>query len=152
MVIYRGPDSKVGYHQTDDIHDAVSFVEQLRNEEGVEHARIFRLEEVNFEYRPYFRVELKAGGPALSSAPTAAAAVGAPSEPAAQPAPAEAAAAVADTAPPPAAAAPTEVVETPAAPVAPAAAGVKVEEKVETAAPAAEAENGVSARRGLFGR
>jgi hypothetical protein len=58
MVIYRGVDGKPGYHQTDDIHDAVSFVEQMRNEEGVEHARIFRLEEVVFEYRPYYRVEL----------------------------------------------------------------------------------------------
>ncbi|MEM7272200.1 MAG: hypothetical protein AAF547_03880 [Actinomycetota bacterium] len=60
MVIYRGVDGKPGYHQTDDIHDAVSFVEQMRNEEGVEHARIFRLEEVIFEYRPYYRVELTA--------------------------------------------------------------------------------------------
>ncbi|MGI9597895.1 MAG: hypothetical protein ACR2QK_17150 [Acidimicrobiales bacterium] len=58
MVIYRGVDGKPGYHQTDDIHDAVNFVEQMRNEEGVEHARIFRLEEVVFEYRPYYRVEL----------------------------------------------------------------------------------------------
>ncbi len=58
MVIYRGVDGKPGYHQTDDIHDAVAFVEQMRNEEGVEHARIFRLEEVVFEYRPYYRVEL----------------------------------------------------------------------------------------------
>ena len=66
MVIYRGVDGKPGYHQTDDIHDAVSFVEQMRNEEGVEHARIFRLEEVVFEYRPYYRVELTDGsqGPA----------------------------------------------------------------------------------------
>ena len=62
MVIYRGADGKPGYHQTDDIHDAVGFVEQMRNEDGVEHARIFRLEEVVFEYRPYFRVELHAAG------------------------------------------------------------------------------------------
>lgn len=58
MVIYRGADGKPGYHQTDDIHDAVNFVEQMRNGEGVEHARIFRLEEVIFQYRPYYRVEL----------------------------------------------------------------------------------------------
>ena len=66
MVIYRGPDGKPGYHQTDDIHDAVGFVEQLRNDQGVEHARIFRLEEVGFEYRPYFRVELT-GAPSLDA-------------------------------------------------------------------------------------
>lgn len=61
MVIYRGIDGKPGYQQAEDIHDAVTFVEQMRNEEGVEQARIFRLEEVVFEYRPYYRVELTAG-------------------------------------------------------------------------------------------
>lgn len=75
MVIYRGPDGKPGYHQTDGIHDAVGYVEQLRNDSGVEQARIFRLEEVQFEYRPYFRVELVAGEPALASG-TSAPAVG----------------------------------------------------------------------------
>ena len=65
MVIYRGSDGKPGYHQTDDIHDAVGFVEQMRNERGVEHTRIFRLEEVVFQYRPYYHVELadSLGGP-----------------------------------------------------------------------------------------
>ncbi len=62
MVIYRGADGKPGYHQTDDIHEAIGFVEQMRNDDGVEHARIFRLEEVVFEYRPYYRVELSAAG------------------------------------------------------------------------------------------
>ncbi len=62
MVIYRGSDGKPGYHQTDDIHDAVGFVEQMRNDQGVEHARIFRLEEVVFQYRPYYRVELAESG------------------------------------------------------------------------------------------
>lgn len=149
MVIYRGPDSKVGYHQTDDIHDAVSFVEQLRNDDGVEHARIFRLEEVNFEYRPYFRVELKAGGPALASAPTPAAAVGVASD--SQSTPAAAAAAVASEAP----AARDAVVDTPPTPPSTSfseAASVKVEDKVDEKIEAAEPENGVSARRGLFGR
>ncbi len=70
MVIYRGIDGKPGYHQTDDIHEAIGFVEQMRNEDGVEHARIFRLEEVVFEYRPYYRVEIAAAGepPALGAA------------------------------------------------------------------------------------
>lgn len=66
MVIYRGADGKPGYQQAEDIHDAVTFVEQMRNEEGVEHARIFRLEEVVFEYRPYYRVELAGAGGAPS--------------------------------------------------------------------------------------
>ena len=62
MVIYRGADGKPGYQQAEDIHDAVTFVEQMRNGEGVEQARIFRLEEVVFEYRPYYRVELSSSG------------------------------------------------------------------------------------------
>jgi hypothetical protein len=61
MVIYRGSDGKPGYHQVDDIHDAVSFVEEMRNNEGVDHARIFRLEEVTFEFKPYYRVEIGNG-------------------------------------------------------------------------------------------
>lgn len=70
MVIYRGADGKPGYHQTDDIHDAVMFVETLRNEKDVDHARIFRLEEVTFEYKPYYRVELSVGGaPAVTAGP-----------------------------------------------------------------------------------
>ena len=68
MVIYRGTDGKPGYHQTDDIHDAVGFVEELRNTEGVDHARIFRLEEVTFEYKPYYRVELGTATTAIGSA------------------------------------------------------------------------------------
>ena len=71
MVIYRGADGKPGYQQAEDIHDAVTFVEQMRNEDGVEHARIFRLEEVVFEYRPYYRVELAGHSqpePSLTSA------------------------------------------------------------------------------------
>lgn len=71
MVIYRGADGKPGYHQTDEILDAVAFVERLRNEQAVEHARIFRLEEVQFEFRPYYRVELNTGGAAPAAAPGA---------------------------------------------------------------------------------
>jgi hypothetical protein len=67
MVIYRGTDGKPGYHQTDEIIDAVQFVEKLRNEQSVEHARIFRLEEVQFEFRPYFRVELTGSSLSLGS-------------------------------------------------------------------------------------
>ncbi len=175
MVIYRGSDGSPGYHQTDDVHDAVSFVEKLRNDEGVEHARIFRLEEMNFEYRPYFRVELKAGDAALGAAPAAPAV-------AAAPAAAAAAAPVIDTtaaAPAAEAAAPTAVAEkveavadtkvddikventkvdavTDAASskidAAKDAAASKVDDVKDAAADKAGSENGVGARRGLFGR
>jgi hypothetical protein len=58
MVSYRSSDGKQSYHQTDELSDAMQYVEHLRNAEGVEHARIFKLEELSFEYRPYYRVEL----------------------------------------------------------------------------------------------
>lgn len=58
MVSYRSSDGKQSYHQTDELSDAMQYVEHLRNAEGVEHARIFKLEELTFEYRPYYRVEL----------------------------------------------------------------------------------------------
>jgi hypothetical protein len=58
MVIYRTPDGNPGYHQAESLTESVERVEHLRNDDGVEQARIFRLEEVAFEYRPYFRVEI----------------------------------------------------------------------------------------------
>jgi hypothetical protein len=58
MVSYRSSDGKQSYHQTDELSEAMQYVEHLRNAEGVEHARIFKLEELTFEYRPYYRVEL----------------------------------------------------------------------------------------------
>jgi hypothetical protein len=71
MVIYRGSDGKPGYHQADAIEDAVRYVESLRNGDGVEVARIFRMDEVTFEFRPYFKVEIAtAGSPEAAAAPT----------------------------------------------------------------------------------
>ena len=58
MVSYRSSDGKQSYHQADELSDAMQYVEHLRNAEGVEHARIFKMEELSFEYRPYYRVEL----------------------------------------------------------------------------------------------
>jgi hypothetical protein len=61
MVSYRGPEGKPSYHEARDLADALQFIENLRNAEAVEHARLFKLEELTFEYRPYYRVELAAG-------------------------------------------------------------------------------------------
>ena len=63
MVSYRGTDGKQSYHQAEDLADALQFVEHLRNAEAVEHARLFKLEELSFEYRPYYRVELAGMAP-----------------------------------------------------------------------------------------
>lgn len=58
MVSYRGADGQPSYHETDDLGAAIAFVEHLRNNEAVDHARIFKMDEVGFEFRPYFRVEI----------------------------------------------------------------------------------------------
>ena len=62
MVIYRTGDGQPGYHQADELVDAVKFVERLRNGDGVDSARIFHMEEVNFDFRPYFKVEIGPSG------------------------------------------------------------------------------------------
>ncbi len=72
MVIFRTPEGKPGYQPAETVHDAVAVVERLRNDEGVENVRIFRLEELTFEYRPYYKVELAGvGSDAETSAPAA---------------------------------------------------------------------------------
>ena len=133
MVIYRGTDGSPGYHQADEVHDAVAFVEQLRNEQGVEEARIFRMEQVTFEYKPYFRVELTASEPSL------AAGAAKPAVEAATSASAETAAAPTDT--------PAVVVETAEAVV-----DAKVSAPEAPPGTSTDSNGDVGARRGLFGR
>jgi hypothetical protein len=72
MVIFQTPDGNPGYNQFESLEEAVRFVEKLRNEQGVETARMFALEEVKFEFKSYFRVELDPlmVGPATESTPS----------------------------------------------------------------------------------
>jgi hypothetical protein len=74
MVIFRSTEGKAGYHPAETLEDAIRFVERLRNAEGVEQARIFRLEEVAFEFKPYFKVEVGGATPVSEDAPAAEAA------------------------------------------------------------------------------
>lgn len=153
IVKYRSPDGNTDYHHTDDIHDAVSFVEQLRNDQGVDGAQIFRLEEVNFDYRPYYRVQLKASEPSLAAAPAVQPAVAAPAA-----APPVAAAPVVAEVPEPApkaepairtmkpVAEETELVSVPAVTTNP------VKEAAKEAAASTSDPSTIGARRGLFGR
>lgn len=67
MVIFRTPEGKPGYQPAETVEDAVEVVERLRNDEGVENVRIFRLEELTFEYRPYYKVEIAGGASGDSS-------------------------------------------------------------------------------------
>jgi hypothetical protein len=69
VVNWRGADGQAGWHPVADLLEAAAHVEHLRNEAGVEATKIFRLEEVGFEFRPYFRVELtEASEPASAPA------------------------------------------------------------------------------------
>ena len=58
MVIYRNADGSAGYEQADAIDEAALFVERLRNNESIDEIRLFRMDEINFAFRPYYKVEL----------------------------------------------------------------------------------------------
>jgi len=58
MVIYRTSDGTSRYEQADAIDEAALFVERLRNSEGIDQIRIYRMEEISFAFRPYYKVEL----------------------------------------------------------------------------------------------
>ena len=84
IVVFEGADRGPAFHRCEDLADAVSFVEKLRNERGVDNVQIFRTEEVRFDFKPYYRVELNAGSTSTSPALEASTA---PSTPAMTPPP-----------------------------------------------------------------
>ena len=61
MVIYLSADGKAGYQQVDDLGAAVAFVERIRNTQGIENSRIYRMEQVNYRFEPYYQVRLETG-------------------------------------------------------------------------------------------
>ena len=147
MVIFENRDGHPGYNQFDSVEAAVSFVEDLRNNQGIDKFQIFELNEVKFELKTYYRVQLQAlnaGAPTRPAQPSAPSPGTAAAQPKAAPAPAPAAApAAAPVEDKPAAAAPAPA---PAAEVKPASAGAPV--------PPADQpqDDDQPARRGLFGR
>jgi hypothetical protein len=58
MVIYSTTDGASCHEQTDAIDEAALLVERLRNQDGIEQLRIYRMEEISFAFRPYYKVEL----------------------------------------------------------------------------------------------
>ncbi len=58
MVIYRTSDGSSKYEQVDAIDEAALLVERLRNSDGIDEIRIYRMEEISFAFRPYYKVEL----------------------------------------------------------------------------------------------
>ncbi len=61
MVTFQTPDGTPGFHQSDTLDEAITFVERLRNEQGVHNSRIFRMEELKFDFKPYYKVEIASG-------------------------------------------------------------------------------------------
>jgi hypothetical protein len=75
VVNWQRSDGGESWHTVSELHEAANFAEHLRNAEGVETAKIFRLDEVAFAFKPYFRVELDAVAPPAPPAPAPAAPV-----------------------------------------------------------------------------
>ena len=71
MVLYTGLDGSAAFGRCEELTEAVAEVERLRNEQSIDGAQIYRLEEVKFEIKPYFRVELPAAASALDATPPA---------------------------------------------------------------------------------
>ena len=65
MVLYTGLDGSAAFGRCEELTEAVAEVERLRNEQSIDGAQIYRLEEVKFEIKPYFRVELPAEANAI---------------------------------------------------------------------------------------
>ena len=65
MVLYTGLDGSAAFERCQELTEAVAEVERLRNEQSIDGAQIYRLEEVKFEIKPYFRVELPVAAGAI---------------------------------------------------------------------------------------
>lgn len=77
MVIFRTADGKPGYVPAEGVQEAVEAVERLRNDDGADNVRIYRMEEVAFEYKVHYSVQLTdpsvadaGGSPAADDAPS----------------------------------------------------------------------------------
>ena len=52
MVLYTGLDGSAAFGRCEELADAVAEIERLRNEQSIDGAQIYRLEEVKFEIKP----------------------------------------------------------------------------------------------------
>ena len=72
IVIHDDASGVTHYDQFTDLASAINHVEALRNHDGVDRARLFELQEVAYEMKAYFKVELgtpelKAGEPVVET-------------------------------------------------------------------------------------
>lgn len=71
IVVYQREDGSSGLEECESLDLAVVAAERLRNVDSVENPRIFKTEEVKFDFRPYYRVEVAdSGGGTSEPAPS----------------------------------------------------------------------------------
>jgi len=58
IVVYQRTDGSAGVEECGDLDLAIVTAERLRNVDSVERPRIFKTEEITYDFRPYYRVEV----------------------------------------------------------------------------------------------
>lgn len=61
LVTFRTAEGRDGNHTASSLDEALRFVERLRNNEGASDVRLFRMQEIPIEFRPYYKVEVGEG-------------------------------------------------------------------------------------------
>jgi hypothetical protein len=69
VVFFPAHDGSPAFRRVASLEDAVRLVEHLRNVEGVNEVSVHALEEVPLAFKPYYKVEVPAGGE-VAAAPT----------------------------------------------------------------------------------
>jgi hypothetical protein len=71
VVIYSDEEGEPGFQQARHLDDAVAFVEHIKNVEGAARTQIFRMEEIPYEFRTEYVVEVVDGNRRGRTAPNA---------------------------------------------------------------------------------
>ena len=70
IVVYQRADGSSGLEECVDLDLAIVTAERLRNVDAVERPRIFETEEIHYDFKPYYRVEVMPGGEAAAAVVT----------------------------------------------------------------------------------
>jgi hypothetical protein len=65
LVKFQTAEGREGQHTAASLDDALRFVERLRNNEGANEVRVFRMHEIPIEFKTYFKVEVGASDEAV---------------------------------------------------------------------------------------
>lgn len=61
LIRFTNAEGRDGHHVAPSLEDALRFVERLRNTEEVAATTVYRLTEVPFEFKTYYKVEVRSG-------------------------------------------------------------------------------------------